>query len=447
MKVFASRAAISLILLLSVYIPPTKAELISDADAAAQTFDSAPFEWAFGQVIDSITVYGNKQTKSIALLREMELRVGSTLTKEELERDQRYLSDLSSIASVDIEVVPLESGHCALRLRVKERPNLLIKLLYPVLEYDFDKDRAKYGVKLNDRNFRKQLENFSIDATRNSVKDDNAAIGWSTAWLGWRHIGLHARASYFHRSDAPVSASILEQVRLVTGVSLPLTKSRISFSQLLGSVALIRNRVGGADEPRETDVLISPVVGFRFDSRDSSLKPRRGEYFYVTVQASRVINGDGSTYYWLGNGLRVFRAVSDASVVALQSELAYQFGKYPEYFRFGMGGAGTLRGYASGIFRGAHRWYQSAEWRIFPFPKWFFTVPWVGLVDVQLAGVVFLDSGITWDNNAEFTSDRFHTGGGVGLRIYSPMQDAVRLDLGFNRRGSVHGYFSTGIRF
>ena len=131
----------------------------------------------------------------------------------------------------------------------------------------------------------------------------------------------------------------------------------------------------------------------------------------------------------------------------MQSELSYQFGKYPEYFRFGLGGPGTLRGYESGVFRGAHRWYQTVEWRMYPFPRWYFTMPWVGLVDVTLAGVVFLDTGIVWNNEKDFALDRFHSGGGFGIRIYSPMQDAVRLDLGFNRRGSIRGYFSTGIRF
>lgn len=447
MKVFVTRVVASLVLPLFVFTPTAQAELESDAEAAAQTFDPAPYEWAFGQVIDSITVHGNTQTLSIALLREMELRAGSTLNEEDLERDLRYLSDLSSIAMVDIEVQPLEPGHCALRVMVKERPNLLLKFVYPVLEYDFEKDRASYGAKLNDRNFRKQLESFSIDVKRNSVKDDNASIGWSTAWLGWQHIGMNARASYFHRSDEPVSMTIMEHLRLQTGVSLPLTDSRITFSQLAGGVALVRNRVGRSGGVPRTDVLVSPVVGYIFDGRDSALKPRRGEYFYVTVQASRVVNGEGSTYYWLGNGLRVFRPLSDMNVIAVQSELAYQFGRYPEYFRFGLGGSGTLRGYESGIFRGAHRWNQAVEWRMYPFPRWYFTMPWLGLVDVTLAGVVFLDTGIVWNNEKDFALDRFHSGSGFGIRIYSPMQDVVRLELGFNGRGGVRGYFSTGVRF
>jgi outer membrane protein assembly factor BamA len=167
----------------------------------------------------------------------------------------------------------------------------------------------------------------------------------------------------------------------------------------------------------------------------------------VAVEASRVINNEGSTYYWLGNDIRVFWPLDGMHVLALMSNLSYQFGKFPEYIRFGLGGSGTLRGFSSGEFRGAHRWIQTMEWRISPFPKWFFGVPFVGRVDVQVGTVFFMDTGIVWRHQKDFSFERFHGGGGCGLRIYSPAQDVVRLDFGFNAQGDVHLYFSTGIRF
>jgi len=127
--------------------------------------------------------------------------------------------------------------------------------------------------------------------------------------------------------------------------------------------------------------------------------------------------------------------------------LAYQFGKFPEYIRFGMGGAGTLRGYANGEFEGAHRWFQSAELRVAPFPTWLFSVPYARSVDVTVAGTLFVDTGIVWDCEKNFTSERWHGGYGFGFIVYSPFQDVARGELGFNRLGHVHFYFSTGIRF
>lgn len=446
MKSFVARAAVILFLPLLLGIPPSKAEL-TPAEETSETFDAEAFSWAYGQVIDSITVIGNKKTKSIALLREMESRVGERLDRKKLARDQRYLNDLSSIADIEVEVVQVRPGHCAIRLMVTERPTLLLKLIYPILEYDFNNDRFRYGFKFDDRNFRRLLESFSIDLTRNSIDDDNASIGWSTPWLGWQHIGVGGRLSYFRRGEARSSFTILEQYRASAGLSLPLTQSRISFSQVIGALTLESNRFGRQDEPSRNEVFLSPSLGYRLDRRDSRIKPSSGEYFYIVVQACRVVNGEGSSYFRLGNDVRFFRSISPKTVIALQSNFWHQFDKYPEYLTFGLGGAGTLRGFASGRFEGAHRWYQTVEWRISPFPKRFVRLPFVGLFDVTVGLVFFADTGIVWDNAAEFNTKRFHGGGGYGLHVYSPFQELVRLDMGFNAHGSAHLYFSTGIRF
>ena len=61
--------------------------------------------------------------------------------------------------------------------------------------------------------------------------------------------------------------------------------------------------------------------------------------------------------------------------------------------------------------------------------------------------VVFADGGIAWRDEKEFQLKRFHGGTGFGLRLYSPYQDVIRLDLGFNSRGDVYPSFKMGIRF
>jgi outer membrane protein assembly factor BamA len=336
---------------------------------------------------------------------------------------------------------------CTLRVEVRERPTLLVKLVYPILEYDFDRERLRYGVKWSDRNFRRRLESFSLDVTRNSVNDDNASISWSSPWINWQHIGVGGQTSYFHRRNATETRTVQERSRYSLGVSLPLTDSRISFAQLISNVSLERSRLASVTEPSEIEVAVSPLVGFRFDRRDSRLRPTEGAFFFVSSQASRVVTGEGSTYYRLGSDLRLFRSLNDFSVLALYTNFAYQFGRYPSYTRFGLGGAGTLRGYADGEFEGAHRWIQTAEVRVSPLPTWIFKVPFAGLVDASVSLVFFVDGGIVWEHVDEFSSENYRGGFGIGTRLYSPLQDVIRLDLGYNRRGKIHPYFSTGVRF
>ena len=79
---------------------------------------------------------------------------------------------------------------------VTERPSLLLKLIYPVLEYDFNTERITYGLKWNDRNFRRRLEQFSTEGLRDNHDNNSASIGWSSGWVGWKHLGVGARASW-----------------------------------------------------------------------------------------------------------------------------------------------------------------------------------------------------------------------------------------------------------
>ncbi len=417
------------------------------SSAGSDLFDADAYLWAYGSVVDSIIIEGNVRTRDFALLREMQTRVGDRLDRDTIERDHRFLSDLGILARVDLDIYRGAEGGVTLRFDVVERPPLLLKLVYPVLEYDLNNDRWRFGMKWNDRNFRRRLESFSLDATRDSNLDDRAAVGWSSRWVGWRQIGTAGRASYFKRGRRALETSVLEQYRVAGGLSLPLTDSRIAVSQVFASLGLERNLVGAKEISSEEEFLIEPGLGYRFDSRDSPLKPRRGQLLRVGVQVNRVVNGEGSTYYRADKNLRTFFGVGERHVLAMQSDLAYQFGRFPEYIRFGVGGAGTLRGYDGGRFRGAHRWIQTVEWRFTPYDRKYFRLPIVGLVDAQVSMVGFVDSGIAWRAEEEFSLDNFHTGFGGGLRLFSPLQDVLRADIGFNRQGDAHFYFSTGTRF
>lgn len=410
-------------------------------------FDVAEYTWAYGRIIDSIEVEGNSRVKDIAVLRELESRVGRPLDAVALERDQRWIGDLSVFASVVFVVEPVGPDRCSIHIRVEERPVLLLRLIYPVLDYDFNNQRIRYGVRWRDKNFRKRLEGFTVDATRDTDNNDNASISWGTRWVGWRHLGLSARTAYFHRTEPGTQLGIVEQSTFGTGISYPLTESRLAFAQILGGLSVSNNRISARGLPSEDEIVITPSIGFLYDGRDSPLKPRRGALFFINLQTNAVANGHSRAYYRADQSIRLFRPLDDHTVLALYSNLSGQFGEYPSYIRFGLGGPGTLRGYKGGVFNGAHRWIKTVELRITPWPKWIYRVPFAGVLDVTVSLVAFADAGIVWSAANEFSVHNYHSGGGVGLRIYSPIQDVIRLDVGMNPRGSFRAYFSTGARF
>ncbi len=416
--------------------------------AASTTVENGAMEWAYGWVVDSITVSGNRKTKSFVILREMETRAGGVLNRETLARDSRYLGDLGLFASIEIDADSLSLGHCALRIKVIERSFLFLNMIVPLVDYDWEKKGFSLGVKLDSRNFRGRNESLGASYKRDANNNDHVSFGWSAPWLGWRHIGLGLGVNYFNRSDVPRSRSILARHGVRSWIAVPLTQSRISLAQIVGSLTVERLQVGRLGNEDEDDrVFLSPLIGLRLDSRDSRLKPMHGRYFYIALIATRSITGERQLFYRLFNDLRFFRAVSQRSVIGLLSNLLFQFGEYPDYSTVRIGGSGTLRGYSDGRFVGYHRWFQSVEWRFAVVPRKVFQLPILGYVDVGLYGVAFVDGGIVWEREEEFQAKRFHSSFGFGLRLYSPYQDVIRLDLGFNRQGSIYPYLSTGIRF
>jgi outer membrane protein assembly factor BamA len=200
-------------------------------------------------------------------------------------------------------------------------------------------------------------------------------------------------------------------------------------------------------EPFTDAVIVSPQLGYRFDSRDSGVKPGSGGSFFVSLGQSIQVDNGTNPNYRLRNETRWFVGLSERNTLALLSNLFYQFGDFPEYATIGLGGARTLRGYPERRFTGFHRWFGTVELRHLYLPRKVFELPIVKKVDIALAFVTFIDSGITWNDSSDFDVSRLHGTGGCGLRFYSPLRDVLRLDFGFSLSGDARFNAGTGIRF
>jgi outer membrane protein assembly factor BamA len=419
---------------------------LAKLSAAPEDPDLSGIRWALGTTVDSITVRGNKRTQSLAILREMETRPGGVMTEKAIRRDFHYLSDLSPIASVHFGADSLGPGRTALRIEVVERSGWFLRAVLPTLKYNFETGLT-YGVRWKDKNFGGRLEQVSVDYQRNQRDDDAITLSWSSAWVGWRHIGVGGQLRYFNRGDPPQNISLLEDVGVVTHVALPLTESRIRFSRIEASLSLDKSRSGSVSTEPVKDVVFSPAVAYRFDSRDSPLKPGTGGTFYAGVGQSVTLDDGRDPFYRFNNEIRLFFGVGERSVIALLSDLFYQFGDFPDFSTIGLGGAETLRGYPERRFAGYHRWHGTIEWRYAYLRKKVFRLPIVKQFDVGLSFLTFIDGGIVWRGSHDFRADQLHGTGGAGILFYSPIRDVLRLDFGFSLEGDARFEAGTGIRF
>lgn len=403
-------------------------------------------------LVDSVTVSGNRYTKTHVVLREMETRPGDVLERTTIRRDIRFLNDMTPFSGVKVWADSLGAGRCALRIRVRERPGILVKAVLPQFKYDFERGLT-YGVRWNNKNFRGSLEQVTVSYSRNEEDDDNASLSWAAPWLGWRHVSVGAGVSYYNRGDVPYEISVLEQLGFHGFVGVPLTESRITFSQVFVSLALDKSRIGGRDTGEDNgledhkELSLSPLLGYRFDSRDSPLRPTRGGTFGASVRATYPFDDGRETYYRFSNEVRYFTGFNENSVLAFLSSFDYQFGEFPGYSYLTLGGPGSLRGRPSGRFRGYHRWFQTVEWRYQFLPRVVFSLPVIHEFDVGVGLVTFVDTGIVWNASEDFDPTHFRGTGGAGLFFYSPIQDVIRVDFGFDLHGHYRFHTATGIRF
>ena len=107
----------------------------------------------------------------------------------------------------------------------------------------------------------------------------------------------------------------------------------------------------------------------------------------------------------------------------------------PTYSDFALGGENTIRGRAFGTKRGKNQFIGTVEYRYTVLPTRTFRVAGLNLyAGLALAG--FADIGSAW-NDPDAFSDGVIGGGGIGLRLYIPYINMIRLDLSFG--DGVHG--------
>lgn len=168
------------------------------------------------------------------------------------------------------------------------------------------------------------------------------------------------------------------------------------------------------------------------DTSNHPFNPDDGAIDTFTLEtAGGILQGD-SNYQKLSADLRrYYPGFKDEHAWALRGKLGFGFNEIPDPDKYYVGGANTVRGYDES-FNGDNMFLTNVEYR---FP----------VVD-RITGVVFLDSGNTWDDRKNMSLDDMRSSIGLGARMNTPLGQ-IRLDYGFNETGSGKFHFSIGNTF
>jgi outer membrane protein assembly factor BamA len=187
--------------------------------------------------------------------------------------------------------------------------------------------------------------------------------------------------------------------------------------------------------PDNHDTFVSFGGVTEYDTRNSWREPSRGWWNSVDALWR---TGSGQ-YVTLDVDVRRYQPVATRQTIVATTLLTLQSGMrgvdVPTYTDFALGGENTVRGRDFGTRRGKNQFINSLEYRYTAVPTRTFRVFGFNFYG-GLAVAAFGDLGTAWDEPDGF-SDGFIGGGGIGLRLFVPYVNMIRLDLSIG--SGVHG--------
>ncbi|MEE2658423.1 MAG: BamA/TamA family outer membrane protein [Candidatus Latescibacterota bacterium] len=388
-----------------------------------------------GRNITAVELAGNRFTHSYVVYRELSTRSGQPLSADSLRADLDRLDNLDIFSSVRVRIDDEGGAGIRLVLLLRELPPVV-----PYISYDVtDQDGWSFGPEVKAVN----LLGRDVFLTGNALFGGRTTylLGFSHPWIAGNHLSVDLDVVGFTRDnelDGFEEESLEITPRIGTWVGRH-GRASVAASYLRVSADESGHTLSADDE----DVLVRLGGRIGYDSRDRWSNPLRGWWNELELwKTGGLLPGDGD--YWSARvDLRRYQPITKRHTLVLASLWSLQSGRVgrdlPSYFDYHLGGANTIRGYLLGDLgpelHGANEWLATLEYR-FALVASREIVLFDLTVDFGLAGAVFADSGIAWDDRDEIELSRSRSSAGIGLRLLMPAIDMMRLDLAFGASGA-----------
>ena len=420
--------------------------------------------------IQSITVTGNKKTKTVVVMRELKSKPGDVLDEKKLQKDLTKVYNLGLFDEVGpFEEVPTDVGEVAISIPVVEKRSGQFSV---GVGYS-SRSKLVGRAELAENNFRGLGERLSLSWEVGGVNSSSSLeLGFTEPYLDKHHtalsVDLYDKAIYRFTSDslgASLSSSSTYTEKRRGGI--------VDLSRPVSDTASVGLSV--RDETvRTNDDLVNlqdsyfrqngnvGAVGAHFtsDTKDNEISPAEGGIASVSYEVgsadtttvdnapSPLVPGrhnftkfgvDLRRYISLQGPRKVGSITQPKNVFAIRLLMGVTNSDIPFFEQYFLGGADSLRGYDTDEFWGNKLALVQSEFRI----------P-VGKGD-SFQAVLLADAGDAWGSiyqgqtlpqhkNFQLSSDY-----GVGIRLTTPL-GPIRLDYAIGKRGG-RTQFSIGQSF
>ncbi len=378
--------------------------------------------------LGSVVIIGNSEVNTKIIRLAIDLDRGETLTLAKILEAQERIYKLGVFSSVEIRLAEpeVESQVKDLIVKVKERKRYVIGLK---VGYG-NEDLLRGEVSLTNRNVSDMARSLKL-RLKGSSRENLESITYHQPWFLGRNIEfsvslnnlLEVRESFTRDTEA-VSINLKKEVSKNTTARLQYSFESLELSDVSPGAQL------SSEDEGQTDVgaIIPEII---HDSRDDFFEPTRGVLSNIRLEIASKALVSKAQFYKVEAGSRRYLSIGDNMIVAaiLRLGVVKSYGDSDEVIiskRFFMGGLNSVRGYSlddlgpkdstGEPIGGNYMINFNTELRR-PMYR-------------SIKGVVFLDTGSLWLDQAPYNDTTLRVSAGLGLRWSSPI-GPLSLDYGY----------------
>ncbi len=407
--------------------------------------------------IDSIRITGNSTTKDYIILRELNFKIGDSITPKQINFNKERVFSLGLFSKVEINVFRENNFNIA-NVHVEES-----WYIYPLpfLKLRDDRiSRASYGIILLYKNFR----------GRNETLTGYATFGYDPSYM----------LSYYN----PV---LITGKKLTFGfgfgytdiqnrniVSKQLNGKSFSYNYIFGRISIgyrlnLYNNIQQTtayeyiDVPQAVapltsssssiDRILSSTLSYEFDNRDLKQFSSNGTLGYIAL-IHKGFGLNGISYNILNMDLRHYKLVVGNLSAKVRGLFRHTFGKKVPFYALSLlGDSEYVRGHKFNRREGNNYILSSFEVNYPLVKEWNlrFDLPLLptsltsARIGLYLNG--FFDTGTTYYNNESLKIKEFDSGWGFGITLLILPYNAIRFEYAFNEKREGEFIIESGFSF